>query len=117
MTMRLVGVLMLVLILGLAEVSCGGGGNSLVSITVTPNPATINAPGTIQLNAVGTLSNGMTQVQSSANWTSSSQLITVNGHGLATCSVLAGPAFQATVTASVHSVSGGATVNCLPPGP
>jgi hypothetical protein len=108
---------MLILILGLAEVSCGGGGNHLVSITVTPNPATINAPGTVQLNAVGNFSNGMTQVLSSANWTSSAQAVTVNGHGLATCSVLVGPAFQVTVTASVQSVSGGATVNCSPPNP
>ena len=114
MTTRFVRALMLALILGLAEVSCGGGESHLVSIAVTPNPATINAPGTVQLNAVGTFSNGETQVLSSANWTSSSQAVTVNGHGLATCSVSVGPAFQVTVTASADSLSGGATVNCSP---
>jgi Bacterial Ig-like domain (group 2) len=119
MTRRLVRALMLVLVLGLAEVSCGGGnsGNQLVSITVTPNPATINAPGTLQLKAVGTFSNGMTEVLSSANWTSSSQGVTVNGQGLAACSVSGGPAFQVTVTARADSVSGGTTVNCAPPNP
>ena len=117
MTTQLVRALILVLSLGLAEVNCGGGGNHLVSISVTPNPATINAPGTVQLNAVGTFSNGMTEALPSANWTSSSQGITVNGQGLATCSVSFGPAFQATITASSGSVAGGATVTCSPPNP
>jgi len=114
MTTRFVRTLMLVLILGLAEVSCGGGGNHLVSIAVTPNPATINAPGTVQLNAVGTFNNGETQALSSANWTSSSQVLTVNGNGLATCPVKIGPAFQVTVTARADSLSGSATVTCSP---
>ena len=116
MTIRLFGALVLVLIPGLAQVSCGGGSH-LVSITITPNPATIAPPGTVSLKAVGTFSSGMTEVLPSANWTSSSQLVTVTSQGLAACSAGAGPAFQVTVTARADSVTGDTTVVCAPPNP
>ncbi len=102
--------------------SCGSSNNHLVSIAVTPNPANIASPGSVQLIATGTFSNGNTQVLSSADWTSSSPDITVNGSGLAACSIQGGPVIQATVTASVsqnnsmRTVSGKTTVFCTPPG-
>jgi hypothetical protein len=116
MTSRLANAFMIVLILGAVDVSCASG-SRLVSITVTPNPANINVPGSAQLKAIGTFSSGMKEALASADWSSSSQGVTVTSHGLATCSVSGGPAFHVTVTARADSVSGSTTVFCLPPNP
>src|SRR5207249_2421133 len=70
--------LAIVLVLVFAKSSTGcGSGNHLVSIAVTPNPANINAPGSVQLQAISKFSNGTTQVLSSADWTSSSTAVSV----------------------------------------
>jgi hypothetical protein len=110
--------LTLVLTFGLTNISCGTG-NHLVSVAVTPNPANLNAPATLQLKAVGTFSNGTTEVLSSANWTLSSQVpfITLNNSGLVTCSFSGGPVSgDNTVTASFAGVSGSAMLVCSGPG-
>jgi len=111
--------LFLVVAFGLTNISCGAG-NHLVSIAVTPNPANIVGPGTLQLKAVGTFSNGTTEVLSSATWTLPSQnpYITLNNSGLATCNWPGGgPVYMgATVVASFGGVSGSATVGCSGPG-
>jgi hypothetical protein len=114
--------LVVVSVFAITSASCGSG-NHLVSIAVNPNSSSINAPGSIQLQAIGTFSNGKTSVLSSANWTSSSPAVGVSNTGLATCSLMAGPAVQSTITASVSStdsmgtMSGSGTVFCVPPNP
>jgi hypothetical protein len=118
MTSRSILALILILTFSLTAISCGTG-NRLVSITVTPNPASLNAPATLQLKAVGTFSNGTTEVLSSANWslTSSVPWITLDKSGLVTCSASGGPAFGgATVTVSFAGLSGSAMVSCQGPG-
>ena len=118
MTSRSLLALTLVLTFGLTNISCGSG-NHLVSVAVTPNPANLNAPATLQLKAVGTFSNGTTEVLSSANWTLSSQVpfITLNESGLVTCSFSGGPVSGATmVTASFAGVTGSANLLCSGPG-
>jgi hypothetical protein len=77
---------------GLTTISCGAG-NHLVSIAVSPNPANLNAPSTLQLKAIGKYSNGTTQVLSSATWTLSSPppFVTLDKSGLVTCSGSGGP--------------------------
>ena len=110
--------LVVLLVLAVASLSCGGG-NHLVSIAVSPNPATIDAPGSIQFTAIGTFSDGTMKVLSSANWTfsSSSSAITVSSSGLATCGVQGGPvAEDATVTASIAGLSGSTMLSCNSPG-
>ena len=107
-----------VLLVLTVAVSCGSG-NHLVSIAVNPNPATINAPGSIQLKAIGTFSDGTMTVLSSANWTfsSPSDVITVSSSGLATCGVQGGPAAEdATVTASFAGLSSSTMLSCRSPG-
>ena len=110
--------LTVLLVLAVASLSCGGG-NHLVSVAVSPNPATINAPGSLQLQAIGTYSDGTTKVLSSANWTftSPSDAITVSSSGFVTCGVQGGPAAEdATVTASFAGLSGSTKLLCSSPG-
>ncbi|MGP0020961.1 MAG: hypothetical protein ACLPHP_20500 [Candidatus Sulfotelmatobacter sp.] len=118
MTKRSILTLILVLTFGLTNISCGSG-NHLVSIAVTPNPASLSAPETLQLKAIGTYSNGATVVLNSANWALSDQVpwITLNNSGLVTCSIGGGPAYGApTVTASFAGLSGSAQLVCTGPG-
>jgi len=110
--------LAVLLVLAVASLSCGGG-NHLVSIAVSPNPATINAPGSLQLQAIGAYSDGTMKVLSSANWTFSSPslAITVSSSGLVTCGVQGGPVDEAaTVTASFAGLSGSTKLSCSSPG-
>ena len=110
--------LVVLLVLAVASLSCGSGSH-LVSIAVSPNPATINAPGSIQFTAIGSFSDGTMKVLSSANWTfsSPSSEITVSTSGLATCGVQGGPvAEDATVTASIAGLSGSTMLSCNSPG-
>lgn len=119
MTNRSILALIVVLVLCVTSIGCGSG-NHLVSIAVTPNPATIDSPGTVQLKAVGTFSNGTTEMLSPANWTSSSPDVTVNNQGLAACSLTGGPVVEVTITASAGSmgtVSGSTALFCSPPHP
>lgn len=106
------------LVLAVVSLSCGSG-NPLVSIAVSPNPASLNAPQTVKLKAVGTFRNGTTEVLSSATWTLSSPVpwITLDHSGLVTCSVSGGPVYgNATATASLAGVSGSAQLLCSGPG-
>lgn len=107
-------VTLLLLVLSLATFSCGSG-NHLVSIAVTPNPATVNSPGTLQFQAIGTYRDGTTKVLSNATWTlsSSSTQVTLSRTGLATCFVQGGPALDAgTVTVSFAGLSASTTLVC-----
>src|SRR4029077_14111311 len=61
--------LAVLLVLAVASLSCGGG-NHLVSIAVSPNPATIDAPGSIQFKAIGTFRDGPMSVFPPAHGTS-----------------------------------------------
>jgi hypothetical protein len=118
MTNRSVLALILGLSFGLTNISCGTG-NHLVSIAVTPNPANLNAPATLQLKAVGTFSNGTTEVLSSANWALSAEhpFVTLNQSGLVTCLGAGGPVSgSTTVMASFAGVSGSAMLVCSGPG-
>jgi hypothetical protein len=106
------------IVLAVATLSCGLG-NPLVSIAVSPNPANISAPGSVQFKAIGTFRDGTSKELPSANWTfsSPSSAITVNGSGLATCGVQGGPvAEDAIVIASVAHVSGSTILLCSSPG-
>jgi hypothetical protein len=118
MTNRPILALILILTFGLATTSCGAG-NHLVSIAVTPNPANLNAPATLQLQAVGKYSNGTTQVLSSATWTlvSPPPFVTLDKDGLVTCSGSGGPLSGSTMAiASFAGLSGGAMLVCTGPG-
>ena len=104
--------------LAIISLACGSG-NRLVSIAVSPNPANLNAPQTLQLQAVGRYSDGTTKVLTPANWTlsSPSPAVTVDSEGMANCQVSGGPAATAgTVTASFAGVSGSALISCSGPG-
>jgi len=82
---------------------------TLVSLAVTPNPAS-TAPGTTkQFTATGTFSDSTTQdVTTTALWSSSNPgAATINNQGLAS-GIVNG---SATITASIGSVSGSATLN------
>jgi hypothetical protein len=57
--------------LAIASLACGSG-NRLVSIAVRPNPVDLSAPQTLQLQAIGSYSDGTTKVLSWASWTLSS---------------------------------------------
>jgi hypothetical protein len=106
------------LVFVMASFGCGNG-NHLVSIAVSPNPAELNAPQTLQFQAIGSYSDGTTTVLPSATWTfsSPSPAVTVDSKGLADCRVSGGPASTAgTVTASFAGVSGSAVVSCGGPG-
>jgi len=119
MTNRSILALIVIFTFGLTTISCGAG-NHLVSIAVTPNPANIFGPGTLQLKAVGMFSNGTTQVLSSANWALASQpqYITLDKSGLATCTWPGGgPVYMGTtVIATFAGLSGTATLGCSGPG-
>ena len=82
---------------------------TVVSLAVTPNPAS-TAPGTTkQFTAIGTFSDSSTQdVTASALWSSSNPgAATINNQGLASAIVNG----SATITASIGAVSGSATLN------
>jgi hypothetical protein len=118
MTNRSILALILILTFGLPTLSCGAG-NHLVSIAVTPNPANLFAPATLQLQAVGKYSNGTTQVLSSATWTlvSPPPFVTLDMNGLVTCSGSGGPVSgQSRVIASFAGLSGSAMLVCSGPG-
>jgi hypothetical protein len=106
--------LIVVLTLAAVATSCGSG-NHLVSVTVTPNPATINTPESVQLQAIGNYSNGTTAVLPFATWTASLSNIHVSNSGLATCSTGGPVSNMSFVSASVGAVSGIATVICNGP--
>ena len=96
-------------------VSLSGKGTAavLVSISVTPNPASI-APGTTQqFTAIGTYSSGTTQtLTKTVSWTTSSGLVaTISSGGLAT-SVGQGSAI---ISAASGTISGSATLQVTPP--
>lgn len=110
---------LMVLACVLLNANCGSP-THLVSISVSPNPATITSFNGVQLQAIGTFSDGKTAVLSSVNWSTSAPppQINVSQSGFATCS-LGGPVTnQGRVTASVsdagsrRTVSGSATVFC-----
>jgi len=106
------------LVLVMASFGCGNGSH-LVSIAVSPNPADLNAPQTLQLQAIGRYSDGTTKVLPSATWTfsSPSPAVTVDSKGLANCQVSGGPASTGgKVTASFAGVSGSAVISCSGPG-
>jgi uncharacterized protein YjdB len=95
----------------LAGCSSGSSNSSptLTAIAVTPSTASVPAGQTQQFKAVGTYSNNTTQdITGSATWSSSTASVaTVAAGGLATA-VAAG---TTTITASMGSISGGATLN------
>jgi hypothetical protein len=118
MTNRSIPALILILVFGFTTISCGTG-NHLVSIAVTPNPANLNAPATLQLQAVGKYSDGTTQPLSSATWTlvSPPPFVTLDKNGLVTCSGSGGPLSGATMAiASFAGLSGSARLLCSGPG-
>ena len=95
-------------------VSLSGRGTTsvLVSIAVTPNPASIALGTTQQFTATGTYSNGTTQnLSKSVSWTSSSPLVaSISSSGLATS---AGQG-STTISALSGAISGSATLQVTP---
>jgi sugar lactone lactonase YvrE len=89
---------------------------TLVSIAVTPNPASVVTGGTQQFTATGTFSDNSTQnLTSTATWSSSNTAIaTINAAGLASGVTAGGPV---TVTAAQSGINGTAalTVTAAPP--
>ena len=85
----------------------------LMQISVTPADATVAPGGTQQFTAIGTYSDSSTQnISSRVTWTSSSTgVATINANGLA-AGVAAG---ITTVSATLGSVSGNATLTIQPP--
>ena len=88
---------------------------ALVSIAVTPSPATVMLGNTMQLTATGTYTdNSQQNISGLVTWTSSdSTTATISASGLSTGVKLGGPV---TITAAFGSVSGttGLTVQSLP---
>jgi len=84
------------------------GPPALVSIAVTPNPATVSAGSSVQFTAMGTYTNqSAANISSLATWTSTNTSVsTVNGTGLAQ-SANAG---TATITATLGAVQGTASL-------
>jgi hypothetical protein len=106
-----------ILILAMAGVGCGtgsGGGSHLVSIDVSPSPVNMTAPQTLQLQAIGTYSDGTTKALPNASWTLSGAqgTITVSGSGLANCAMPGALPSLISVTASFAGISGSAPVTC-----
>lgn len=93
--------------------SSGGGNKTLTSISVTPGSASIPAGLTQQYKAQGSYSDGTSgDITSSVTWSSSStNIATINGSGLATA-VAAG---STTITATSGSVSGSTTLTVTTP--
>jgi hypothetical protein len=93
------------------KVSLSGSGTTatLVSIAVTPSPASVPLGTTLQLTATGSYSDGTKQnLTSSASWSSSSSgTASVNNAGLTT-GVSIG---SATVTATLNSIAGSTSVS------
>jgi len=107
-----------ILAVSMTTLGCGMG-NQLESISITPNPADLNAPQSLQLQAVGHYTNGTTQPLPSASWTftTSSPGVNVTSTGLATCQVYGGPVAAAgIVVATVGHVTGSAIISCSSPG-
>jgi hypothetical protein len=106
------------LVMAITSLGCGSD-NHLVSLSVSPNPVNLNAPQTLQLQAIGAYSDGTTKVLSAATWTlsSPSPAVTVDSKGMANCHVSGGPAATVgTVTASFAGLSGSAQISCSGPG-
>ena len=108
--------LSVLLVVFIANLGCGSGsGNHLVSIAVKPGTANMSAPQTLQLQAVGTYSNGKTEVLSSATWMLAGEpgFLSVSSDGVLNCSSLPAPlAIQTTVTATFAGLSASAQVTC-----
>jgi hypothetical protein len=100
-------------VLAMAPISCGSG-NHLVSVAVTPNPVSMTAPQTLQLQAIGTYSDGTTKVLPNASWGLSGfeGAITVSSSGLANCAMPGALPSTITITVSFAGVSGSAPVSC-----
>jgi hypothetical protein len=84
------------------------GPPALVSIAVTPNPATVSAGSSVHFTATGTYTNQSTaNISSLATWTSTNNSVsTVNGTGLAQTT----NAGTATITATMGAVQGTASL-------
>jgi N-acetylneuraminic acid mutarotase len=80
------------------------GSPSLISLSITPNLASLSIGGTQQLSAIGTYSDGSTQnLTTSSSWISSNGgVLAVSNSGLAT----AGAVGEVTITATSVSISG-----------
>lgn len=80
------------------------GPPSLISLSITPNLASLSIGGTQQLSATGTYSDGSTQnLTTSSSWTSSNGgVLAVSSSGLATASAVG----EVTITATSVSISG-----------
>jgi sugar lactone lactonase YvrE len=87
---------------------------TLVSIAVTPNPATVAVGGTQQFTATGTFSDNSTQnLTSTATWGSGNTTIaTINAAGLASGVKAGGPV---TITATSGTISGTAQLTVTAP--
>lgn len=85
-----------------------------LAILVAPDPATVSFGGIQQFVATGTYSGEATQdLTSQVTWTSSNENVaTVDAAGLATAAGTGGT----TITATLGTVSGNATLTVLPPG-
>jgi hypothetical protein len=93
------------------KVSLSGSGTTatLVSIAVSPSPASVPLGTTLQLTATGSYSDGTNQnLTSSATWNSSaSGTASVNNAGVATGISIG----NATVTAALNSISGSTSIS------
>jgi hypothetical protein len=102
-----------IFVLVMAAVSCGSG-NHLVSVSVSPNPIEMSAPQTVQLQAIGTYSDGTTKVLTGVNWTLSEAqpAVTLSNGGLVNCQMPGSLPNAGTVIASFEGISGSAPVGC-----
>jgi len=107
--------LAVLLILSIASLSCGSGSH-LVSIAVKPTTVNMAAPQTLQLQAVGTYSNGTTQVLSSATWTLAAGIgfLSVSSDGVLNCSSSPSPlGIKTWVITTFAGLSAKAQVTCV----
>jgi hypothetical protein len=94
---------------GSASVTVGAA--ALLSISVSPNQYSLPAGESTQLAAIGNFSNGTIQnLTPTATWSSASAIASVNGSG----AVVANAVGTSTITASVGSVTGSASLTVTP---
>lgn len=99
---------------GLGGVEFVGSSPTLVSMTVTPNPASVTTTTTVALNCTAIYSDSSTAPCTSPIWTSTATHSTINSStGVVTGTTIGSD----TATATIGSIHGSATVNITGPPP
>jgi len=98
-------------IVGSSTLGVTGGSANLQEITITPADSEITASATVQLEALGTYSDGAGNITSSVTWTSTAPSVAaVSQRGAVTVGTVTG---STVITATLGTVSGSTTVTVV----